>query len=305
MKNFIIIISALIIYKPAHLIAGEIFTNRVSSDAQWVVYFDNDLFNKSQSGRVFRSEIDKSGDESNLKNLENLISLRPFDDINNITIYGRGKDRKKAITLIQGKIDKSKLQTFIETNTSHKLIQYNGIDIHQWSLPVNDFTNEPNGQIIFGGFYRNDLIVLGSDLSVIEHAFDVLKEPQLSASGDFLKDMAPDNNNSFFQAVVKNISGLLGSDSDTVILKNTNQLSLKIGENQDTFFVNLTLNTDTNEIAESIKKIIEGLIAFLTLENNNMTHTAELVKRIKLSTDDNSVQIDFEMELETIMHLIE
>jgi len=284
--------------------AGPIVKSRISADAEWVVHVDNDTFNKSRLGQIVRAEMVKRGMEEKFRNFKEMSSFHPLDDINNITIYGQGK---KEVALIQGKFDKSKILAFVRANPHHKQIEYHGINIQQWGRSAETEVPfpVPNEQIMSGGFYDDDLIVLSADLSAIERAFDVLEGSQPSAANSFFDNIDIQSKNTFLQAIIANDApGILDNAASTVILKNTNRLVLEIGEIEKSVFVKIILNAYTKDAAEGIKKLLDGIAAYLILAGKEKPELAELAQQIKISNIENTVQINFESEPDLIMRMI-
>ena len=59
-------------------------------------------------------------------------------------------------------------------------------------------------------------------------------------------------------------------------------------------FVNITLKADSKEAAENIKKLLDGIVAYLTLTGQEQPELAELAQKIQVSGFENTVQINFE-----------
>lgn len=304
MKNFIIIFSLAIILQPVHLIAEPLIKSYISTDANWVVHIDYDRFRKSQVGQVIRSEIVNSGIEAEFNKFKETFSFHPIDDINSITIYGQGKNHENAVALIKGRFDKDKLLGFVRKNPGYKQIEYNGMVIHQLNQPVNDFPQSTTEGMMYGGFYDKNLIILNRKLAEIEKALEVLQGLRPGADNDIFGDNII-SNGTFFEAFVKNVSEFIDGDSNAVILRNTRQLVLEVGENNDKVFIKITLYADSRETIEGIKKLLDGIIAYLILEKSETTELTELAKRIHLTVDDKKLQIILETEPVTLKPLIQ
>ncbi len=299
MKNFIIIFSLAIILQPVHLIAEPLIKSYISTDADWVVHIDYDRFRKSQVGQIIRSEIVNSGIEAEFKKFKETFSFHPINDVNSITIYGQGKNLENAVALIKGRFDKDKLLGFVKMNPGYKQIEYNGMIIHQLKQPGKDFPQSTAEGMMYGGFYDKNLIILNRKLAEIEKALEVLQGLRPGAGDDFWGNNIVSNNN-FFEAFVKNVSEFVDSNSSAVVLKNTKRLVLEMGENDKNVFIKTSLYADSKETIEGIKKLLDGIIAYLTLEESKTPELVQFAKKIQLTVDDNKVQISLEMEPDTM-----
>ncbi len=304
MKNFlIIIVAAMILWTAGHLVAGPIVQKYISADADWVVHADYEQFNKSHLGQIIRSELANRGIEERFKNFKEVFSYHPIDDINNITIYGRGKDREKAVTLIRGQFDNNKLLALVGMNLNYEQIEYHGIKIQQWNQQEKTAAQDTTEQTMFGCFYGNDLVVLSTGLPAIEQAIGVLDGSRASIADDFFGGMAIKSENVIFQAMVKNVSETAGKDPHPLLFRRTRQLALGIGENENNVFVNITLKADSKETAEYMKKILDGITAYLALTEAEQPEFVKIAQKAKISNVDDTVQIILELEPQIIKHL--
>jgi hypothetical protein len=299
MKNFLIILTAAIIFKPVNLTAEPLVKSYISNDANWIVHIDYDMLRKSQLGHIFMSEMVNSRMEEEFKKFKDTYSFHPINDVNSITIYGQGKNRENAVTLIKGRFDKGKLLGFVKMNSGYRQIEYNGMIIQQWKQPEKNFPQSTAAEEMYGGFYDKNIIILNRELTEIEKAMDVLHGLRPGAGDDFWGNNIISNNN-YFEAFVKNVSEFVDSNSCAFVKKNTKRLVLEMGENDKNVFIKTTLYADSKETIEGIKKLLDGMIAYLTLEESKTPELVQLAKKIQLTVDDNKVQISLEMEPDTM-----
>jgi hypothetical protein len=303
MRNFLITLAAVILSTAGHLIAGPIVQKYISADADWVIHADYEQFNKSHLGQAVRSELASRGIEEQFKNFKEVFSCHPIDDINNITIYGQGNDRNKAVTLIRGQFDKNKLLELVGKNPKYEQIEYHGIKIHQWNQQEKTAAQNTKEQTMFGCFYNNNMVVLSSGLPAIEQAVGVLEGSRASAASDFFNQMTINSANVMFQATVKNISETVGKNPHALLLRRTRQLALTIGENENNIIVNITLKADSKETAEYMKKILDGITAYLALTEEEQPEFVKIAQKTKISNLDDTVQINLEIEPEIVKRL--
>jgi hypothetical protein len=305
MRKLLLLPIAIFMLNAGYLNAAPLEKKRISADADWMIHVDYDSFNKSRLGQIIRSEIIKREIEESLKNFKEEFSFHPLDDINNITIYGQGNERQKAITLIQGRFDKSKLLESVNKNPGYSQIKYGQFDIQQWQSTKTAITGDANEQMMFGSLYNKDLIIIGAKLSAIEHAIDVIEGKQPRAADSFFGNRPIHSNNTFMQAIAYNVPNIVGKNTGDLILKNTNRLALEISGNEKNIFANINLTAVSKEATEDIRKLLDGIIAYLTLAGEDKPELAELARKIQISSNENSVQINFEAELEKIKQPIE
>lgn len=329
MKNFIAIFIAGLLFVNVAIFAGPIDKGQVSKDAKWVAHLDNDQLGKSVIGGLIRQNLEQTGALAEMEDFNALFSFDPFVDINDITIYGREKDKDKFVVIFDGNFDKEELLKIVPPDMQHEVINYGQSELHIWQgeaqankrymgldlkydgeikletrqgeVQINDQVVNP---AIYGCFYSDRLIVLSPSLDSIKSAIDVLNGTAENAGeSDFIVD-SYGNESIFFRAFVKGVGTIAGQEPKAAILQQTDTLELVIGESDGLFFVNVDLVTKSEEIAEAIGTMIEGILAFAVVASDNEPQVAELASKVTVLSIENSVQIRFESEPESVMELL-
>lgn len=97
---------------------------------------------------------------------------------------------------------------------------------------------------------------------------------------------------------------MVGDDPDAAALKQTDQLGLAIGEVEGKFYIELSLTAKSEEAAQAITQILEGILAFLSLPNEEQPKLAELVKKVKVTCELNNVYISFGSDPEAVVQFL-
>jgi hypothetical protein len=241
------------------------------------------------------------GIEEGLTNFATIFSFHPLDDVRDVTIYGTGKDREKAVVLIDGFFDKERILSLLRMNPRYQEIKYSDITLHQW---LDENQKDPN-QLMYGCFYRDDLIVISAGLDAVKQEVDVLKGSAKNAANGLFNKTALNMEGAFFQAAGKRIGEMVeGEDPQAAALKQSDQLGLAIGENQGKFFINLNLIAKSEEAAQAITKMLDGIIAFVSLPNEQQPLLPELAKKITVSCEQSKVQAVFQAEPESVVQFL-
>ena len=278
----------------ADALGGQLLKSQVASGANWVVHLNFDRLLKSELGGLVRAELAKEGLEEQLQGFKTMFSFSPLDDIRDVTIYGNGDDREKAVALFEGSFDAEKLITLVRMNPGYKEIKRGDAIVHSW---VDENKKDPNGpeQRMYGSIYRGNTAVIGAAVDVVAQAMDVLKgsAPNAASAGVFKQDILGAEG-AFFQVAANSINELANRQNDAAMLEKTDQLGGAIGEDDGKFYINLSLRAESREIALNVKKMLEGIIAFLTLAGSENPSLAELAKKLDLSVVDRTITVYFE-----------
>jgi hypothetical protein len=302
MKKLLIVLVTSILVVESPVLAGPLVIEQVSGSATWVVHANQEQFKKTQTGQLIRKEMVNLGIEDNLSNFVMVFSFHPLDDVRDVTIYGTGKDSEKAVVLIDGFFDKERILSLLRMNPRYQEIKYGDIVLHQW---IDENQKDPN-KLMYGCFYKDDLIVMSAGLDAVKQQVDVLKGKAKSATNEVFNHAALAANGAFFQAVGKRVGELIGEQEDpqAAALKQTDQLGIAVGENEGDFYIDLGLIAKSEEAAQAITQILEGIFAFVSLPNQETPMLAELAKKVKVACELNKVQIRFKSEPEAVVQFL-
>lgn len=302
MKKLLMVLAAIIMLVEAPGLAGPIKLEQVSGGASWVVHANQQQFRKTQTGRLIREEMVDLGIEDNLTNFANIFSFHPLDDVRDVTIYGTGKDREKAVVLIDGFFDKERILSVVRMNPEYKEIKYGDIVMHQW---MDENQKDPNNKMMYGCFYKDDLIVISAGLDAVKHEVDVLKGSANNAANGLFSQTALNTEGAFFQVAGKRVGEMVaGEDPQAVALKQSDQLGLAIGEIEDNFYIDLSVMARSEEAAQAIAKMLDGIIAFVSLPNEEQPLLPDLAKKIKVSYEQSKVQVIFRTDPESVVQFL-
>lgn len=305
MRKSIMVLTVSVLLAAVPTLAGPLLRKRVSNRANWLVHTDHEQFKKTWIGQLIRQELVNLGIEEQLTNFAMIFSFHPLDDVRNVTIYGTGQDRKKAVVLIEGEFDKEQMLTLVRMNPQYEEIKYGDIVLHKWFDENQKDPNGTAGQMMYGCFYQDDLIVMGAGLvDGVKHAVDVLRGSAANAANVIFSQAAQDARGVFFQAMALNVAEIVGEQKEAAALKQSNQVGVAIGEINGTFYLDLELKTKSLEAGQAITKMLEGIIAFAILAGEEEPKLAELAKKVKVNCEDKMVQVRFESDPEPIVQFL-
>ncbi len=282
--------------------AGPLMLKQVSSSANWVVHADYEQFKNTKFGQLFRAELAAIGVEEKLTNFAAIFSFHPIDDVRDITLYGIGPDKNKAVVLIDGNFNEEKLVAIVRMNIQHAEIPHGDITIHQW---LNEDKNDPGkNQLMYGCLHSGTILIMSSGLDAVKSAIDVLKDSAGNAATALFTQSALNAKDAFFQVAANNLSQIADQQQNAAILKETEQLSLAVGESEGRFYADLGLTAMSQEVAQNINKVLQGIIAYLTLAGQQQSNLARLVAKTQVSCTNNTVKIHFDSDPDSVFNTL-
>ena len=304
MKKLMMVLMVSVLLAAVPVLGGPLVKSRVSGSANWVAHVDIERFNSTQIGRLIREELRNQGVEENLTNFANVFSFHPLNDVLNVTIYGQDQKPEKAVVLIETKFDKERLLTVLRFNPSYEEAEYGDIVIHSWVDEKKQDPNDSNVGRMYGCFYNDELVVMGAGLEAVKQAVDVLNGSAENAVSGVFNQASLNAKGAFLQVAANNVGEVVGEEPEAAALKQTDELSLAIGEFEGNFYVDLDLKAKAEEAAQAISKILDGIIAFATLAGEEQPKLAELAKKVELSCVQNTIQIRFKASSETVFSFL-
>ncbi len=303
MRNLsIILLSVCLLLLSSAAIAGGLNRNAVSGDANWVAHVDVEGFNNTQIGKIIRRHLEETGELQKLEAFKAVFSFNPLDDIRNITIYGNGKEKEDAVAVIQAKFDKQTLLKLLGQNAAHKEIKYGEYQIQSW---IDDKHKGNEAERQYGSFHGTDTVIIGSGLVAVKKSLDVLDGKAKNARQKKvfrLLRKAPEG--AVITAAANGLGKMAEQWDQGVMLKNTKQSCLFIGEAAGNIFIDLNLEATSSETATELTQLIQGVIALLNLAGRDQPQIAELAAAIKLTTKKKLVHVHFEQDVEKVAALL-
>jgi len=302
MKKLMIVLMASVLFAVAPALGGPLAKSQVSGSANWVVHTDYEQARNTQIGKLIRAELVNLGVTEKLENFATVFSFHPIDDVCDVTIYGTGKDQKKAVILIEGQFDKERLLSLVRLNPEYEEIKHGDILVRGW-VDENKRDEPTKGQM-YGCFYNDDLIMLSAGLGTVKQAIDVLNGSAENAASGLCTQAVLNTKGAFFQVAANAVNETVGDEPKAAALRQTKELGLAVGENEGNFYVDLTLRAKSAEAAQNINKVLGGIIGFATLAGEEQPKLAELAKKLTLSCANDTVQIRFDSESEAVFELL-
>jgi hypothetical protein len=145
---------------------------------------------------------------------------------------------------------------------------------------------------------------MSAGLEAVKLAVDVLNGSAKNAAGDTFNQAALNAEGVFIQAMGKRVGEMVGQDPEAAVLKQIDRLGLAIGEVDGTFYIDWRLTAKSEEAAQAITQMLEGILAFASLTNEEQPKLAELAKKVKVSCEQNKVKVKFESAPEVVVQFL-
>ncbi|MBN1126035.1 MAG: hypothetical protein JXA82_13590 [Sedimentisphaerales bacterium] len=301
MKKSILVLVLLAVCSSS-LVAAPLNKARVSSLANWVVHLDVDQLGKSTIGKLGREEIRNSEIEQKLQGFAQVFSFHPLDDIQNITLCGRGKDPHEAVAIAQGKYDQSILTSLVSMNPFYETSKHGEHTIHSWI----DEKQGSNGQRQYGAFYGSDTVLISMGELTLQHVLDVFDGEANSMMYNYdLADFEQEHPGMFLLIAAQNVNEHLDGIDDSGLLQQTERFALAVGEDDASTYVDLTIQAVSYDATTKIAQILTGLKAFVTLAiTEEAPELAKLAESIEIGWQDDVVRVHLDWDSKKLVSVL-
>ena len=189
--------------------------------------------------------------------------------------------------------DKQTLLGLVQLNETYQLLRNGNLVIHSW---IDKNKNER----AYGTFYDADQVFLAGSVEAVKLGVEVLNGTEKNAKEvDSFSLPATKGPGAIFLAAAKDVSSM-ANHRNALILKQTDELTLVIGEANEKFYIDADLKAKTPEAAVAVSQMAQGLIAVGILAGRNHPELAQMAASIGISVENNLVQVSFQMESQKI-----
>jgi len=277
--------------------AGPLQLERIDASADWLAHIDMDQLRASKVGQLIRQEIRNRHLEKKLAAVAQVFSFHPIDDISDVTLYGQGADKEKAVLMLKGHFDAQALLNLLNANPSYEKIARANRTVHSW---VAD-KGPDAGQRKYGLFYGEDLIVIANTIEALLQATAVLDGgPPNCAAKDPFALAEQDHTGTIMTLAAVGISEMTFNKTRSPLLNEVDRLSVMLGENDQQCYAHLVCDANSADAARQINQVVQGLLAYGTLAQSKCPKMALLARATKCYINDKRVELIVEYNAQDV-----
>jgi len=284
--------------------AGPLSLNQVGKSANWMVHLDADLFKASTIGTMIRGELANLGVEQKLAEFAYVFGFHPLNDLRDVTVYGTGPDKSKAVVLIDAAFKVDQVLSILGMNPEYQKTNHGDFVIHRWVDENKRDASDPSAGATYGGFFNDGLAVLGPSLEGVKGALDVLSGTAGGADAGTFAQSELKLKGAFVQIAANRIDELAGDEPQAQMLKQAKELGIAVGESAGSFFIEGGLTANSEDAAINLNKMMDGLLAFAMLASAEQPKLAELAQKVQTTRIQDTIRVRFETPSESLVALL-
>jgi hypothetical protein len=311
MKTLTAITLAAISWTVSPLSGGSIQTDSVSADAKWLLHLNLDAFRGTSIGSlVYDSVIKPRADETPIGFRIKTEDI--YAGIHAITAYGNtyrmetdtvgvllARMEPNLISILEAALIQQSAAGTGETDEGENP-DINTIQTDPY--PVYTMKNE-----LYAAFLPGNTVVFGKSLDPLVSAVDVVQDraPGLDQSNSGFADMAKAIGSFFFLATAEGFNQSDALPAQARVLQLAKTARLVLGEKTDDLHLALTLEAENQTMRDQLAKIIQGLLALVSLSQVDNHDLAELAQSSQVDTRGNEVTVAIDYPIERVMQLVQ
>lgn len=277
---------------------ADIASESLPGNAQWYAHADLQAMQESRTGRHILAFLD----EEVFSELEDETGITLKDDLQAATIFG-GRSPADGAVVLYGKIsekNRTKMQALMELYGDYSEERRNGVEIftldrrQRSGESLDDDSDEvfSEARTTYVAFSKRDQLMLTQSRERLEKF--VAAGGRLRDNGDRKtqgKLLVLQADKSLVNAGMNAGAGISAdNDWDSSILQHMRQVAIVLAEEQGKAAIEAHLVTSNQELAESIKNIVQGVISIKALDQNEDPEMLQILRSVKLQLAGSTIQ---------------
>jgi hypothetical protein len=293
----------------ATLLAGPLDHQKLPARAKWVLHADVETLLASETGGFILEELQKRRLDKWMVVMKNAFGIDLTKDLKAVTVYGVDFQENNGVTLIHANMQPDKLVALLETNETYRKSKYGDHVVHQWTEKPKE---DKPGAVKFGCFHQPDLAVVAPGLEMLKLALDVLDGEADSLAKDSALLPAPADG-VFLTVAAVDLPQAAKKDGESGFLALLRSAALQMGESKEKVFMHLAVTAKTPRVAANLRKVAEGLLAFLDIageieEDGKPAVPAEMaavLRDVAVTVHDRTVVANAEVGTDEVIALLQ
>lgn len=264
------------------LASAALDTKIIGADAQWLMHLDFDSLRESAVGREIVTQVEAMQSEANPSALQ-LNIPRVLQLVGSVTAYGANLSQNPELVdgalVLQGKPELRKIaEGFAVQQALTSPDKFAAIT----DLPFDAYS--VGGELIIG-FPPEPIILLSKSREQLLNArlvFQGKAKSLAKASDSPLRGLVRNQTGGFVLAasVVPSENFFPADAPQARILQMTKSASLEVGESDDKTFAHVQLLASSDEMADKLMKILDGITAMVSLAESNDRALADFLQSV-------------------------
>lgn len=298
----IILAAATVAINP--LLANDVRTESVSAEAKWLLHLNLDAFRETSIGSyLYESVIKPRADETSMGFRIKTEDI--YEGIHAVTAYGNTfQVDTDEIGVLLVRLEQNLKSIFEAALIQQEAAGGEHPDIRM--VQTDPYTVYAKGDELFAAILPRDVVVISKSLDQLVSAVDVVEDrsPGLDESDSDFSGMARADGTYFFLATAEGFNQSGAIPPQARVLRMAEAARLALGEGSDDIFLNLTLMAQNEQVRDQLAKIVQGLLALVSLSQIDNQDLAELALSTEVESQGREVRVAVNYPVEQVLQLV-
>ncbi len=272
----------------------------VDSDAVWFVHADLTALRQTTLGQRWLEEMEKEEVQNKMEAIRTVFNFDPGVDLHALTLYGYGGEHD-GVVVARGRFDQDRLDTLVKANDSHESSEYSGHTVHSW---IDEKKEHRKGRT-YGASHGPGTLVFADSEKRITHALDILDgdESGLDPRSKFPGLRQVDAMGILVAAA--DMKGIGDTNPKARALQAADSAALSIGETGGNVFATLVLEVSDTDVAQNLKRVVDGLLALAVLNQGQEPFAARLAETAGVDLEEGRIRLSISAPVEEMLEHME
>jgi hypothetical protein len=262
---------------------------------------DCDRLRPTTVGKWILSEIEKPGVQEKLAGFQAMLNFDPRRQLHAVTLYSASSSPQDGVLLAYADFEAERLTTMAKAAREHESATHGRYVIHSW---IDEKKKPKDGvQPRTYAAISDKRVIFGQRHTTVAAALDVVDGATATlARTSSLPQLGANSGTSFLQAAARKLD-VSPSDPNAAVFRLSKLLRLDIGEAQEKVNATLTLEANSNEVANQISSVLQGVVALLKLQTDK-PENARIAEAISLKQEAQNVVASLRMPAADVIGIV-
>ena len=277
--------------------AAKVDKANIAKDAKFVAHLDLDAFRASKIGTTILEQVRKEEGAEKLDALIEIIGFDPLTALHGVTLFGN-EEKDNGIFIVTHKANTAKLLAFMKLDEHYRKTEHSKHEIHG----AGDRDDKQRGYV---SFVNDTTAVLAPSRELAAKGIDLVNGKGVAKQfPPSLESIRKKAKNAFViaHADVESLKEKIDDDNVRQMVK---QAAIVMGESDGNLILSLAVGAYDADTAEQMEAMVNGLIGFARLGQEENPEIKDILKGLKVTRDEVTVSIHFAIGVDKFLELID
>lgn len=271
----------------------------VPAEVQWVVHMDFDALRSATTAQQLSAEwLQRDSTRKQLEQVRHLIGTDLLSDLHSATLFGTSYASSAGVVVLRAETDRQRVRGLLSMAPDYRKQTHGEHELLTWTHRQGE-----RRQSLTACLTQPSAIVVGEDPEQVILALDTLDGRHAGVGKDSPLATPPPAGTVLFAAACGLAEAELPFRSPLV--RQAQRMILAVGESEQQVFLKATAVARDSESAEQFRAAVDGLRALALLQSGGDPQAARLFEDFKLSVEDQTVRLDWQVPAEQLIQAVQ